>query len=291
MIKGLIRTMRPKQWTKNSFVFAALVFDQKLFVPLLFVKTTVAFILLCLISSTVYLINDLVDIEKDRQHPRKRLRPLPSGQLKPWVAVAAAIAIPAICLPLAFLLDLSFGLIVTTYLLVMIAYSFWLKNVVIVDVLTIAAGFVLRVAAGIPMVHVVRFSPWLYVCTTLLALFIGFGKRRHELSLLQANANNHRSVLNDYNQTFLDEMMGVVTASTVMAYSLYTFSAEGLPSNHAMMLTIPFVLYGIFRYLYLVHVREEGGAPEEIILRDKPLLADVLLWGLAVIAILYFSPS
>lgn len=291
MIKGLIRTMRPKQWTKNSFVFAALVFDQKLFVPLLFVKTTVAFILLCLISSTVYLINDLVDIEKDRQHPRKRLRPLPSGQLKPWVAVVAAIAIPAICLPLAFLLDLSFGLIVTTYLLVMIAYSFWLKNVVIVDVLTIAAGFVLRVAAGIPMVHVVRFSPWLYVCTTLLALFIGFGKRRHELSLLQANANNHRSVLNDYNQTFLDEMMGVVTASTVMAYSLYTFSAEGLPPNHAMMLTIPFVLYGIFRYLYLVHVREEGGAPEEIILRDKPLLADVLLWGLAVIAILYFSPS
>lgn len=291
MIKGLIRTMRPKQWTKNSFVFAALVFDQKLFVPLLFVKTTVAFILLCLISSTVYLINDLVDIEKDRQHPRKRLRPLPSGQLKPWVAVVAAIAIPAICLPLAFLLDLSFGLIVTTYLLVMIAYSFWLKNVVIVDVLTIAAGFVLRVAAGIPMVHVARFSPWLYVCTTLLALFVGFGKRRHELSLLQANANNHRSVLNDYNQTFLDEMMGVVTASTVMAYSLYTFSAEGLPPNHAMMLTIPFVLYGIFRYLYLVHVREEGGAPEEIILRDKPLLADVLLWGLAVIAILYFSPS
>ncbi|MBC7250731.1 MAG: decaprenyl-phosphate phosphoribosyltransferase [Anaerolineae bacterium] len=283
--------MRPKQWTKNSVVFAALVFDKKLFVPQLFAKTTAAFFLLCLISSTVYLINDLVDIEKDRQHPRKRLRPLPSGQLKPWVAVVAAIVIPALCLPLAFLLDLSFGLIVTIYLLVMIAYSFWLKNVVIVDVLTIAAGFVLRVAAGVPMVQVERFSPWLYVCITLGALFIGFGKRRHELSLLQTNANNHRSVLNDYNQTFLDEMMGVVTASTVMAYSLYTFSAEGLPPNHAMMLTIPFVLYGIFRYLYLIHVREEGGAPEEIILRDKPLLADVLLWGLAVIAILYFSQS
>lgn len=291
MIKGLISTMRPKQWTKNSVVFAALVFDKKLFVPQLFAKTTAAFFLLCLISSTVYLINDLVDIEKDRQHPRKRLRPLPSGQLKPWVAVVAAIVIPALCLPLAFLLDLSFGLIVTIYLLVMIAYSFWLKNVVIVDVLTIAAGFVLRVAAGVPMVQVERFSPWLYVCITLGALFIGFGKRRHELSLLQTNANNHRSVLNDYNQTFLDEMMGVVTASTVMAYSLYTFSAEGLPPNHAMMLTIPFVLYGIFRYLYLIHVREEGGAPEEIILRDKPLLADVLLWGLAVIAILYFSQS
>lgn len=291
MIKGLISTMRPKQWTKNSVVFAALVFDKKLFVPQLFAKTTAAFFLLCLISSTVYLINDLVDIEKDRQHPRKRLRPLPSGQLKPWVAVMAAIVIPALCLPLAFLLDLTFGLIVTIYLLVMIAYSFWLKNVVIVDVLTIAAGFVLRVAAGVPMVQVERFSPWLYVCITLGALFIGFGKRRHELSLLQTNANNHRSVLNDYNQTFLDEMMGVVTASTVMAYSLYTFSAEGLPPNHAMMLTIPFVLYGIFRYLYLIHVREEGGAPEEIILRDKPLLADVLLWGLAVIAILYFSQS
>jgi 4-hydroxybenzoate polyprenyltransferase len=280
--------MRPKQWTKNLFVFAALVFDRKLTNPVLFAKTLVAFILLCLVSSTVYLINDLVDIEKDRQHPSKRLRPLPSGQLKPVVAIVAAILIPAISLPSAFLLNLYFGLIVTVYLLVMIAYSFWLKNVVIVDVLTIAAGFVLRVAAGIPMVHVVRFSPWLYVCTTLLALFIGFGKRRHELSLLQANANNHRAVLNDYNLTFLDEMIGVVTASTVMAYSLYTFSAEGLPPNHAMMLTIPFVLYGIFRYLYLIHVRNEGGTPEEIILRDKSLLADVLLWGLSVIVILYF---
>jgi 4-hydroxybenzoate polyprenyltransferase len=288
VIKGLIRTMRPKQWTKNAVVFAALVFDRKLTTPLLLAETIVAFILLCLISSTVYLINDLVDIEKDRQHPRKRLRPLPSGQLKPGTAIAAAIIIPAICLPLAFLLDLYFGLIVTTYLLVMIAYSFWLKHVVIVDVLTIAAGFVLRVAAGVPMVQVQRFSPWLYVCITLGALFIGFGKRRHELSLLQTNANNHRTVLNDYNRVFLDEMMGVVTASTVMAYSLYTFSAEGLPRNHAMMLTIPFVLYGIFRYLYLIHVREEGGAPEEIILRDRPLLVDVLLWGLTVIVILYF---
>jgi len=283
--------MRPKQWTKNVFVFAALVFDRKLTDPLLFTKTIVAFILLCLISSTVYLINDLVDIEKDRQHPRKRQRPLPSGQLKPGVAIAAAVVIPAVCLPLSLLLDFYFGLIVTGYLLVMIAYSFWLKNIVIMDVLTIASGFVLRVAAGVPMVQVERFSPWLYVCTTLLALFIGFGKRRHELFLLQTNANNHRAVLNDYNRAFLDEMMGVVTASTVMAYSLYTFSAEGLPPNHAMMLTIPFVLYGIFRYLYLIHVREEGGTPEEIILRDKPLLADVLLWGLAVVVILYlFKP-
>jgi len=291
VIKGLIRTMRPKQWTKNVFVFAALVFDRKLTDPLLFTKTIVAFILLCLISSTVYLINDLVDIEKDRQHPRKRQRPLPSGQLKPGVAIAAAVVIPAVCLPLSLLLDFYFGLIVTGYLLVMIAYSFWLKNIVIMDVLTIASGFVLRVAAGVPMVQVERFSPWLYVCTTLLALFIGFGKRRHELFLLQTNANNHRAVLNDYNRAFLDEMMGVVTASTVMAYSLYTFSAEGLPPNHAMMLTIPFVLYGIFRYLYLIHVREEGGTPEEIILRDKPLLADVLLWGLTVIVILYlFKP-
>jgi len=289
VITGLIRTMRPKQWTKNVFVFAALVFDRKLFVPLLFAKTIIAFILLCMISSTVYLINDLVDIEKDRQHPRKRQRPLPSGQLKPGVAIAAAVVIPAICLPLSFLLNFYFGLIATGYLLVMIAYSFWLKNMVIIDVLTIATGFVLRVAAGIPMVHVERFSPWLYVCTTLLALFIGFGKRRHELSLLQANANNHRVVLNDYNHTFLDEMMGVVTASTVMAYSLYTFSAEGLPPNHTMMLTIPFVLYGIFRYLYLIHVREEGGTPEEIILHDRPLQADLLLWGLTVIAILYLS--
>jgi hypothetical protein len=163
--------------------------------------------------------------------------------------------------------------------------------VVIIDVLSIAAGFVLRVGAGVAVIPTERFSPWIYVCMTLLALFLGFGKRRHELALLATDANNHRQVLEDYNLPFLDEMMGVVTASTVMAYATYTFSAEGLPSNHSMMLTVPFVLYAIFRYLYLIHVRGEGGAPEEILLSDRPFLLDVTLWGILVVLLLYLIPA
>ena len=189
MLSGLLKTMRPKQWTKNIFLFAALIFDEKLFIPELLAKTVAAFALFCLISSTVYLINDLVDIEKDRQHPAKRHRPLASGQLKPSAALVAAVLIPLVCLPLSFALKPFFGVIALSYLAMMIAYSFVLKNIVIIDVLTIAAGFVLRVAAGTVIVEVERFSPWLYVCMTLLALFQGFGKRRHELLVLQGNAN------------------------------------------------------------------------------------------------------
>ena len=288
MFIALLKTMRPKQWTKNVFVFAALVFDRKLFHLDVLLKTVIAFIILCLISGTVYLINDLVDLEKDRRHPVKRKRPLPSGKLPPGVAIAAAVVIPLVALPVAFLLHPAVGIIVLSYLALMVAYSFILKNIVIVDVLTIAAGFVLRVAAGVPIVQVARFSPWMYVCTALLALFLGFGKRRHELTLLKGEANYHRAILSEYNLHLLDEMMAVVTSTTVIAYSLYTFSAEGLPPNHLMMLTIPFVLYGIFRYLYLIHVKNQGGTPEEILLSDKPLLLDIALWGLAVIIILYF---
>jgi len=288
MFTDLLKTMRPKQWTKNIFIFAALVFDEKLFIPELLAKTVAAFILFCLISSAVYLINDLVDIEKDRQHPVKRHRPLASGQLKPSVALVAAVLIPLVCLPLSFVLKPFFGLVALSYLIVMIAYSFVLKNIVIIDVLTIAAGFVLRVAAGAIIVEVERFSPWLYVCMTLLALFQGFGKRRHELVVLEGSANEHRPSLNEYNLQLLDEMIAVVTSATVVAYSLYTFSAPNLPANHAMMLTIPFVLYGIFRYLYLMHFKGEGGSPEEILLKDKPLIVDFGLWGLAVIVIMYF---
>jgi 4-hydroxybenzoate polyprenyltransferase len=288
MFIGLLKTMRPKQWTKNIVIFAALVFDEKLFVPDLLAKTVAAFVLFCLISSAVYLINDLVDIDKDRQHPAKRHRPLASGQLKPSVALAAAILIPLVGLPLSFALKPFFGVVALSYLAVMIAYSFVLKNIVIIDVLTIATGFVLRVAAGAIVVEVERFSPWLYVCMTLLALFQGFGKRRHELVLLEGNANEHRPSLNEYNLQLLDEMIAVVTSATVVAYSLYTFSAPNLPANHAMMLTIPFVLYCIFRYLYLMHFKKEGGSPEEILLKDKPLIIAFGLWGLAVIVIMYF---
>ena len=291
MIQALLQTMRPKQWAKNIFIFGALVFDKKLFEPVFFLKTSAAFAMFCLLSSTVYIINDLGDVEKDRQHPIKRYRPLASGHLKPSVAIGAAVGFLVVLLPLAFILDVWFGVIALAYLVNNLLYTYWLKNVVIVDVLSIAAGFVMRVGAGAAVIPTQRFSPWIYVCMTLLALFLGFGKRRHELALLASDANNHRRVLDDYSLRFLDEMMGVVTASTVMAYAIYTFSAEGLPPNHSMMLTVPFVLYAVFRYLYLIHVRGEGGAPEEILLGDLPFLVDVTLWGILVVVLIYLAPA
>jgi len=287
MLKELIISMRPKQWTKNIFLFAALVFDLKLFNPVPLGKTIAAFALFCLLSSTVYLINDLADIERDRLHPAKRNRPLPAGRLPLSWAYWAAIILPAISLPLSFYLDFAFGLIALSYLLLQVAYSFGLKNVVILDVMTVAAGFVLRVAAGAAVAQAERFSPWLYVCTTLLALFIALGRRRQELILLADNANQHRKILEEYSPAFIDEMLTVVTAATIIAYSLYTFSAENLPANKSMMLTIPFVIYGLLRYLYLIHQKNMGGSPEEMVLQDIPLLVNNLLWGLAAVIILY----
>jgi len=289
MVIPLFKTLRPKQWSKNVFVFAALVFDVKLFDIQPLFRTIAGAVLFCLLSSTIYIINDLVDVEKDRQHPTKKHRPLASGKLSPHTAVIAALLIAAIGLPLSFWLEPSFGAITLGYVVMMIAYSFWLKNLVIIDVMTIAAGFVLRVIAGVVLVHVERFSPWLYVCTTLLALFLAVGKRRNELFLLKDNANNHRTILNEYTLSFIDEMIAILSAATLIAYSLYTFSAENLPKDHTMMLTLPFVLYGLFRYLYLIHVKNAGGAPEEIVLRDKPLMAALGLWGLAVVLILYVA--
>jgi len=288
MPAALLKSMRPKQWTKNVFVLAALVFDHKLFVPLFLLKATLAFGLFCAISSAVYLVNDLVDIEKDRQHPSKRNRPLPSGELAPSVAVAAAVALTLLSLLLSYWLDRLFFAIVLAYLGMMVLYSFWLKNIVIVDVLTVAAGFVLRVGAGVVIAEATRFSPWLYICVILGALFIAISKRRHELVLLEDNANAHRSIFDEYSLPLLDEMTRLVTACTAMAYSLYTFSAPNLPQNYAMMLTIPLVLYGLFRYMYLVHIKGEGGAPEDLILMDRPFLLTIVLWGLLVIVILYF---
>jgi 4-hydroxybenzoate polyprenyltransferase len=287
--RALFKGMRPKQWTKNLVVFLPLIFDGKLFVPQLLLKTSVAFALFCLMSSTVYLINDLVDMEKDRQHPVKRQRPLASGALSPGVAIAAIVVFILVSLPLSLWLDGGFSLILFSYLLLNIAYSFYLKNLVIVDVLILAAGFLLRVAGGVVVVDVERFSPWLYLVITLGALFLGFGKRRHELLLLEESANFHRSILAEYTVPFLDQLIALVTSTLVIAYSLYTFSAPNLPQNHAMMLTIPLVLYGLFRYLYLIHVKEEGGAPDELLFHDKPLLVDVGLWLVAVIAILYLG--
>lgn len=290
MFSSLLETMRPKQWVKNVFVFAPLVFDVKLFNSIYLARTVGGFVLLCLISGTVYIINDLADRENDRQHPRKRNRPIASGRFPVGAALAAAVLFLLVGLPLGFLLDPLFGGILLAYLLLQIAYSFSLKNFVIIDVMVIAAGFVLRVAAGVPLVKAERFSPWMYVCMALLALFIGFNKRRHELALLKENADAHRESLQEYNLSLLDQIVSIVTASTLVAYAFYTFSAPNLPTNHAMMLTIPFVLYAVFRYLYLVQVRGLGGEPEEIVLRDRPLQAGVLLWGLAVVLIMYLSP-
>jgi 4-hydroxybenzoate polyprenyltransferase len=288
-LKAIIKTMRPKQWTKNVVVYAALIFDGKFLEPTLFLRTTAMFILFCLVSSAVYLLNDLVDMEKDRAHPLKRNRPLASGALKPSYAIIALAVLLGVSLPAAYLLDVTAALILTGYFLLNVAYSFWLKNMVILDVFTIAAGFVLRVAAGAAVVHVERFSPWLYVCITLIALIIALGKRRAELAGLEEDASNHRAILDEYNMNFLDHLISLTTGATIVTYSLYTFSAHNLPENHLMMLTIPIVIYFLFRYLYLIHVKQLGGAPDELIFKDKPLFFSGVFWAVAVVLILYFS--
>lgn len=288
---ALLQTMRPRQWTKNGFVFVALLFDRQLFDPHSVLRTILAFILLCLMSSAVYIMNDLVDIEADRRHPRKRLRPLPAGRLNPVVAAVAALVLIFASLIAAFNLSIPFALILLAYLLSQITYTLWLKHVVLVDVTIVAAGFILRIAAGVAVITPVqRFSPWLYIFGGFLALFMALGKRRHELVLLGDDAGNHRAILQEYNLELLDKLISIVTTSAIVAYSLYTFLAEGLPQNHLMMLTIPFVIYGMFRYLYLIHVRHEGGAPEEILLRDRPMQIALLLGGFVVVAALYFAP-
>ena len=286
MLLALFKTMRPRQWTKNIFIFTALAFDRQLLLPRQFLHTLAGFGLLCLISGAVYVMNDLVDLESDRLHPAKRNRPLPSGALPRSVALAAAIILPALTLGLSVALNWKFALVVLGYFLLNVAYTFRLKRAPILDVFVIAAGFVLRMGAGVTLITVERFSPWMYVCMTLLALFLGFGKRRAELALL-GNQAAHRQALAGYTLPLLDTFIIIISASTIMAYSLYTFSAENLPKNHLMMLTIPFVIYGLFRYLYLIHVKGEGGAPEELLLRDRPLLATVALWALTALAFLY----
>jgi 4-hydroxybenzoate polyprenyltransferase len=280
LLPALIKALRPKQWAKNVFVFAGIFFDGRILDPQRLARSVIAFAIFCLLSGAIYLINDLLDIEKDRLHPVKRNRPLASGALSPRVAIIATVLILGVMLPLSFWLDIGFGGTALAYVAIMLLYSTVLKHVVIIDVMTIAAGFVLRVFGGTMAAEVTRFSPWLYVCTTLLALFLAINKRRHELVLLAEDANNHRSALQHYTLPFLDDMNALVTATALASYSFYTFSAPNAPANHSMMLTIPFVMYGIFRYLYLVRVRGLGGAPEDIVLGDAPLVIDILLWGL-----------
>ncbi len=293
-LKYLLRSLRPKQWTKNLLVFLALIFSMNLYwepfdlaaVGHLLARTAAAFGLFCLVSGSEYLINDLVDLENDRLHPQKRLRPLASGMLKPSYALWSAALLLVVSLPLSFWLGRLFGAVVLGYVILVLLYSFVLKHIVIVDVFTIAAGFVLRAVAGAIVIDV-PISPWLYICTVLGALFLGFSKRRHELVLLNNDASKHRRSLEDYTPQLLEQMIAVVAPAAVIAYSLYTFSAANLPQNHAMMLTIPFVIYGVFRYLYLVHSRNLGGNPEETLLSDLPLIIDIALWVAASTVLLF----
>ena len=290
MLSGLIKTMRLRQWTKNGFIFFGLIFDKQLLNPEAFWRTVAGFFLFCLISSAVYLLNDIADVEADRKHPEKKFRPIASGRLPIGVATVTALLLTFIAIPLGYLLSPRFALILLAYLLINLLYSRWLKHVSILDVLIISSGFVLRVAAGVTLISPVeRFSPWLYMITVLFSLYIGLGKRRAEMNLLAEDASAHRKVFEGYTIPLLDQYITIVSGMTIVAYSLYTFSAPNLPENHSMMLTIPFVVYGIFRYLQLIQVGHAAGAPDEVALKDRPLQITMLLWGLAVIGIFYLS--
>jgi 4-hydroxybenzoate polyprenyltransferase len=294
MPRQLLRAMRPKEWVKNIFVFAALAFsvDRLWTNPSALLQVTLAAVAFCMAASAIYLINDLVDIEKDRAHPVKRNRPLASGKLSPSVAAVAAVALIGVALALAYVLDPDFGFvsIIATYFAVQgLLYSYWLKNVVILDILILAAGFVLRVIGGAVVINV-DITPWLLVCMGLLALFLGIGKRRQELVLLEGGAGDHRRILAEYSVPMLDQMISIITAGIVMAYSITTYLAPAAPQKPfpLLMVTIPFVVYSIFRYLYLIHQRNGGGSPTELLLKDRPLAVSVLLWGLCVLAIQFF---
>lgn len=286
---GLVRAMRPRQWTKNAIVYAGLVFDAQLFQPEPLLRVTLTFILLCLASSSIYVINDIVDVESDRQHPRKRFRPIASGQLPMPVAKVAAVLLPVVTLILSWLLSPALFALNVIYLALHILYAFRLKHIVIVDVLAIAAGYVLRVAAGTVVINVTNFSPWLYLSVALLALFLAIGKRRQELLLLAERAGTIRVTFEHYNLPLLDDMLRMVMVSVLMTYTLYTIETDSpsLAGTNLGLLTVPFVLYAIFRYLYLMHVKGEGAAPEEVLFKDRPLLAAILLWGLTFVAIIY----
>jgi len=280
--------MRPQQWIKNLFLFAALIFSGNLFHPYLYTQVTAAFFLFSLTASGVYILNDLTDLENDKLHPVKSKRPLPSGKMSRGLAIIVCLILIIAGAAGSYLLNPSFALIVDAYIVINVLYSFILKNVVILDVMTISSGFVLRVIGGALVIGVPT-SEWLLICTGLLSLFLGFSKRRHELTLLDLQANSHRSVLQHYTLYFLDQMIGIVTASTVMSYALYVISDETVKKfgTNKLIYTVPFVLYGIFRYLYLVHRKVEGGNPARTALTDLPLLLNILLWIITASIVIY----
>jgi 4-hydroxybenzoate polyprenyltransferase len=284
--------MRPKQWIKNGFVLAALIFSRHLFEVSYVWRSIAAAGIFCILSGAVYLINDIFDCENDQSHPEKRNRPIASGALSVKTAGISAIFLVAASLIAAFQLDTRFGIVSTIYWALNLAYSVSLKHVVILDVMIIASGFLLRAVGGAFAIDV-SISSWFVLCTMLLALFLGFVKRRQELTLLEQDAGDHRQILKEYDQAFLDQAIGIVTAGTLVSYALYTMSPETatkLGTEH-LNFTVPFVIYGLLRYLYLVHVKGEGGNPASTLLGDTPLLINGLLWLFTLVAVLYFGSS
>jgi len=290
LVLALLASLRPRQWVKNLFVFAGVIFSQQLLTPRAW-SALAAFAIFCGLSGAIYLFNDVADAAMDRLHESKRLRPVASGALPLGAAVGFGVLLLAGCLATSFRLSPAFGLVALAYGALLTAYSIWLKHLVILDVLTVAAGFVLRAVAGAVAVDV-EISGWLLICTILIALFLALGKRRHEYRSLSGDAAAHRPILAEYSEGFLDQMISVVTASTVTTYALYTMSPETVAKFHTRLLplTLPFVLYGIFRYLYLLYRRDLGGNPSDLLVTDRGLLLDALLWMLATLAIIY-GPS
>ncbi len=288
MVGSFIESLRPKQWTKNLILFAGLLFSKSFFQVPLLLRASVGFVLFCFLSGAEYLVNDLLDLEQDRAHPLKSKRALASGRLPVSWAVGAVIVLMGFGLFLSFLLSRPFGWIATVYVALMLGYTFIFKHVVILDVIVIALGFVLRAVAGAVVIEV-SISSWLLVCTTFLALFLGLSKRRHELVLLGEEATNHRKILGEYSPYLLDQMVSVVTASTVMAYALYTTAADTVEKfgTRNLIFTLPFVLYGVFRYLYLVHQRSMGGSPEQVLIKDRAMILNLVLYIVTVGLILY----
>jgi 4-hydroxybenzoate polyprenyltransferase len=287
MFSALIKTMRPKQWAKNALIFAGLVFDRQLTNLPALLDTIAGFVLFSLLASAVYIANDLSDLDADKAHPRKRHRPIASGALQAGFARGFFVVLLLTVFPLAYLLSPTFALFLGIYFLLNLSYSNWLKHIPLIDVLVLASFYVIRVGAGVALIEVERFSPWLYVTTGFGALYLGIGKRRAELIAAGQAGGSRRKVLDGYTLAFLDQLILIVLTLTIFTYSFYTFSAPNLPENHAMMLTIPFVIYGVFRYLYLMNVGNHGEAPEDILFSDRGVQATIVLWGLSILLIFY----
>lgn len=280
-MSGLFRLLRPKQWTKNLLLFAALLFSFEEIRAETILATLLGFILFSFVAGCVYILNDFVDRDRDRQHPVKKYRPMASGQVNPSHALLFGIILLILSVGTAFMMNPLFGVLCIVYFLLNVSYSFVLKHLVILDMMTIAAGFVLRAIAGGVLIHV-PFTPWFLICTMLLSLFLAIGKRRNELTLLEGNTGSHRKVLDNYSITLLDQFNTIVTTATIISYSLFTFTSD---RTIHLMWTIPLVIYGMFRYLYLIHMKSQGGSPDRVLFEDKPILITVILYVISVVTI------